>query len=453
MHVYFANITKNLPTSHSFSLYLYQKGSLVKKIFICFLFLLLPLLRSLAQDKPKTGWVFTPMPNVGYTTDIGVTLGAYSDFFYYGDGSTYPNFLHHAGFSAAYATKGSWYAHFYFESPALIADHRVNASVTYRDAMVNNFYGFNGIASPYDAALDLNAERRTAWYTNHRRFFRVSGSVMGNIGPHLDWMGGFVFRHVRMEDFSLEKYDSGHSLFTAYRDIGLIREDEFAGGTSLEFKGGVVYDSRDVELSPGRGMYGELYLVGNAALGHWKYSYAQLVAHFRHYVTLVPERLVFAWHLGLQHQFAGEIPYYNLNEVATIFYPYEEICGLGSRVTVRGIRYNRVMAAGYAWGNFEFRFIPFRFRLFNQDVNLVLNPFADLCAITRPYRLEEQKKLSGIYPELNLWQDRSLPVMAAFGLGGKIQINTNFILSLDVGRGLDPQVSDWTIGMATTYVF
>ena len=43
--------------------------------------------------------------------------------------------------------------------------------------------------------------------------------------------------------------------------------------------------------------------------------------------------------------------------------------------------------------------------------------------------------------------------MAAFGLGGKIQINTNFILSLDVGRGLDPQVSDWTIGMATTYVF
>ena len=425
----------------------------MKNVFVCILFVFLTGVYAVAQEQPKTGWVFTPMPNLGYTTDTGVTLGAFSDFFYYGDGSSYPNFLHHAGFSAAYATKGSWYAHFYFESPALIEGLRLNASITYRDAMVNNFYGFNGIASPYDAGLDLNAENRTAWYTNHRRFFRVSGSVMGGIGRHLDWMGGFVFRHVRMADFSLEKYDSGNSLFTAYRDIGLIREDEFAGGTSLEFKAGLVYDSRDVELSPNKGMYGELYLVGNAALGQWKYSYAQLVGHFRHYITLFPGRLVFAYHLGIQHQFAGEIPYYNLNEIATIFYPYEEICGLGSRVTVRGIRYNRIMAAGYAWGNFELRFIPFKFHLFGQRFNLVLNPFADLCAITRPYRQEQQKELGRTHPELNLWQDKTLPVMAAFGLGGKIQMNTNFILSLEVGRGLDPQVSDWTIGMATTYVF
>lgn len=425
----------------------------MKKVFVCFLIVLLASFLSVAQEQPKTGWVFTPMPNLGYTTDTGVTLGAFSDFFYYGDGSSYPNFLHHAGFSAAYATKGSWYAHFYFESPSLIEGHRLNASVTYRDAMVNNFYGFNGIASPYDARLDLNAECRTAWYTNHRRFLRASGSVMGDIVPHLDWMGGFVFRYVRMADFSLEKYDSGNSLFMAYRDIGLIREDEFVGGTSLEFKAGLVYDSRDVELSPNKGMYGELYLVGNAALGQWKYSYAQFVGHFRHYITLFPGRLVFAYHLGIQHQFAGEIPYYNLNEIATIFYPYEEICGLGSRVTVRGIRYNRIMAAGYAWGNFELRFIPFKFHLFGQSINLVLNPFADLCAITRPYRLEQQKELGRKHPELNIWQDKTLPMMASFGLGGKIQMNTNFILSLEVGRGLDPQVSDWTIGMATTYVF
>ena len=179
----------------------------MKKVFVCVVLLLLPGVFSVARDKPKTGWVFTPMPNLGYTTDTGVTLGAFSDFFYYGDGSSYPNFLHHAGFSAAYATKGSWFAHFYFESPSLIKGLRVNASVTYRDAMVNNFYGFNGIASPYDAALDLNADTRTAWYTNKRRFFRVAGSVMGGIGSHLDWMGGFVFRHVRMADFSLQKYE------------------------------------------------------------------------------------------------------------------------------------------------------------------------------------------------------------------------------------------------------
>ncbi len=406
----------------------------------------LTLILGAQENQSKTGWIFTPMPNVGFTTDSGVTLGAFSDFFYYGDGRIYPNFLHRLGFSAAYATKGSWNAIVYYDSAHLIEGMRLNATLTYRNAMVNNFYGFNGIASPYDPALDMNNETRTAWYTNHRSFFRFSGAVQGKVSEHLSWMGGLVFRSVRMSDFMLEKYDSNKSLFMRYRDAGLIRADEFGGGISLELKGGLVYDSRDVELAPTRGIYGECYLLGNGDLKAWKYNYAQFVAHFCQYLSLIPDRLIFAYHLGLQHQFWGEIPYYNLNETATIFYPYEEMTGLGSRTTVRGIRYNRIAAAGYAWGNFELRTTIFRFNLFNQHFDLVLNPFADLCTITREYRLEEQKRTP-------YYQDRRLPVMAAFGLGGKLHMNTNFIMSLDIGRGIDPQVSDWTIGMATSYVF
>ena len=71
----------------------------MKKVFVCFLIVLLASFLSVAQEQPKTGWVFTPMPNLGYTTDTGVTLGAFSDFFYYGDGSSYPNFLHPHNFS------------------------------------------------------------------------------------------------------------------------------------------------------------------------------------------------------------------------------------------------------------------------------------------------------------------------------------------------------------------
>ena len=50
-------------------------------------------------------------------------------------------------------------------------------------------------------------------------------------------------------------------------------------------------------------------------------------------------------------------------------------------------------------------------------------------------------------------QDRKLPVMASAGIGGKLHMNTNFILSLDVAKGFDPQLSDLMVGMATTYVF
>ena len=43
--------------------------------------------------------------------------------------------------------------------------------------------------------------------------------------------------------------------------------------------------------------------------------------------------------------------------------------------------------------------------------------------------------------------------MASAGMGAKLQMNTNFILSVDFGKGFDPQLSDFTVGMGTTYVF
>ena len=405
-----------------------------------------------AQEEPKTGWVFTPMPNVSYNTDIGLNLGAYSDFFYYGDGSTYPNFLHHIGVSATFASKGSWYVHGMFESVALIPGTRIAASVTYRDAYTNNFYGFNGIKSPFFEELELNEETRTAWYTNRRRFLRGALAFQGKLSDHLSWMAGGVFRRVWISDFSLKNYDSGNSLYLTYLQSGLIEPEEAEGGISLEGKAGFVYDSRDVELFPGKGIYGELYLLANGDLQQWKYNYVQLVAHWRHYLSLWPGRIIFAYHLGLQHTLFGNLPFYNINELATLSYQTEENSGLGSRYSIRGYRYNRIAAAGYAWGNFEFRVIPFKFNLFRQHFDIVLNPFVDLASITREYRVEEQRDRQ-FMDGTGTYQHLSRPLMVSAGCGAKLHMNTNFILSVDFAKAFDPQLSDFMVGMGTTYVF
>ena len=424
----------------------------MKRFFCTFLLVLAASFALLAQEEPKTGWVFTPMPNISFNTDIGVNLGAYSDFFYYGDGSTYPNFLHHIGVTAAYATKGSWYVHGMLESVALLPNTRVAASVTYRDAFTNNFYGYNGIKSPFFSELELNKDTRTAWYTNRRRFFRTALAFQGKVSDHLSWMAGAVLRRVWMSDFSLEDYDSGNSLYLTYIDSGLIEPEEASGGFSLEPKAGFVYDSRDVELFPSKGIYGELYMVGNADLKHWKYNYAQLVAHWRQYLSLWPGRIIFAYHLGLQHTIWGDIPFYNLNELAAISYQYEECSGLGSRYSIRGYRYNRIAAAGYAWGNFEFRIIPLKFNLFKQYFEIVINPFMDLGSITREYRVELQQQRQ-MADGNGTFQNLSRPVMVSAGCGAKLHMNTNFILSVDFAKAFDPQLSDFMVGMGTTYVF
>ena len=403
----------------------------------------------LAQEKPapKTGWVFTPMPDLSYNSDLGLNLGAFCDFFYYADGTIYPNFHHHIAVAAAWATKGAWYVHGMFDSRSLIPGARITASLTYRDASANNFYGFNGIASPFDPLLELNRGTRTAYYTNHRQMFRAAAVIQREGRNQINWMGGIVLRHIRLQDISLKNYDAGNSLWLAYQHAGLIRADEAHGGTSLELKGGFTYDTRDVELFPGKGLYGELYLNGNVDLSHGKYHYAQLVGHFRHFIPLLTNRLTLAYHVGIQHQLLGEMPFYNLSEISTLLYKYEEHEGLGSRYTIRGYRYDRILAPGVAWANIELRTTVASFQLLKQHVSLVLLPFVDLAAITRSYRLEEQKNLPGLY------QDRQLPVMTSIGIGGKLHVNTNFMLGVDFGKALDPQLGDFTIGTSSVYLF
>lgn len=419
----------------------------MKKPVSGILLLVLGLTVARAQETPKTGWAYVPLPNINYNSDLGLSLGAFCDFFYYGDGTIYPNFLHHGGITGTYSTKGSWYLHAYFESIKLIPGLRISTSATYRDAGANSFYGFNGIASPFDPSLEYNKVTRTAWYTNQRRFVRMAVAVQGPIAGKLNWVGGAVFRHVMMADFKLNNYDSGNSLFIAYKQAGLIHDDEFSGGTSLELKGGISYDTRDIEMFPTKGAYGEFLLIGNGDLKQWRYNYLQVAARWKQYISLIPDWLIFAYQICFQHTLAGEIPYYNLNELATIHYIYEENAGLGSRYSIRGYNYNRISAAGYAWSNIEFRVIPLKFRLFKQSFRIVLNPFMDLAAITRTYRLEKQKQIPAFF------QTRKTPVMASAGCGIKLHMNTNFILSLDFAKAFDPQLSNLMINMATTYVF
>ena len=410
-------------------------------------------LEAAAQEEPKTGWVFTPFPDVSYNSDIGLNLGGFCDFFYYGDGTDYPNFQHHIAVCGAWATKGSWYLHGMFDSKTLVPGARVTGSLTYRDASMNNFYGFNGLHSPYFQELDLNVDDRMAYYTDHRQVIRAAATFQKPIKGRLNWMAGAVFRRIRIDDFNLKNYDNVWTLYRDYRAVDLIHEDESNGGNSLEARIGLTYDSRDVEWVPNKGMYWEAYVNGNADLSHKRYHYAQFVGHFRHYVPIVFGRLTFAYHLGLQHQFAGEMPWYNLNEISNLIYQYEEYEGIGSRYTVRGMLYDRIMAAGYAWGNFELRAKVLQFNLFKQHFDLVINPFFDAATVTREFRPDEHAKLRTLTGTRQLWQDATEKVHCSAGLGGKIHMNTNFILSMEVGKGFNPQLSALTVSMATTYMF
>ena len=111
------------------------------------------------------------------------------------------------------------------------------------------------------------------------------------------------------------------------------------------------------------------------------------------------------------------------------------------------------MAAGYAWGNFELRAKVLQFNLFRQHFDFVVNPFFDVATITRGYRSDEQRGVGSPTDGRPLWQDAAERIHCSAGAGGKIHMNTNFILSLEVGKGFHPQLADLTVSMSTTYLF
>jgi hemolysin activation/secretion protein len=130
--------------------------------------------------------------------------------------------------------------------------------------------------------------------------------------------------------------------------------------------------------------------------------------------------------------------------------------GLGGANSLRGIMRNRILANGFAYANVEFRCKVARFDIGRQHFYIGLAPFFDLGLITQPYELDDEKiKLAyeadtdankmpfGNYFTLdkngNIDQSRTyIPHMAA-GLGIKVAMNENFVLSVDWAMALDQQ--------------
>ena len=245
-------------------------------------------LAASAQEKEKEkevkkGWSFGVLPTATYSKDNGFQAGAFGDVYYYGDGSTYPDPLHKISWEGSYFTN-SHRMRFYlaYDSKYLIPNMRVNASVTYVGDPLYTFWGFNGAASVQDYALWSNRDLTTVggaknvnYYGMSRDMLRVLANFQGQIVPHLNWAAGINFWWWRMgsmrdngvtvnkETKEKKYYDTAVTLYDKYVELGAIKADEKNGGLALELNAGVVYDTRDIEAAPNKGIWAEAYLNGN----------------------------------------------------------------------------------------------------------------------------------------------------------------------------------------------
>ena len=410
-----------------------------------------------AQEVAKTGLNFGPLPAVGYSSDLGWHYGALSDIYWYGDGSTYPDYVWKGNVEISRYSKGNTVLHSFFDSKYLIPGLRVSAAVSWFGNKTTNFYGFNGASSLYVPELDKITEAAQGLYLMKRDIFRVQTCFQGAFGDsHWGWAAGITYWNIKTGhaenkgllgfDRKAGKHAEDLSLYDVYVKNGVIPEAEKNGGQHLEFKAGVVYDTRDHENNPTRGTNLEVYVFGSPDfISKHDNSYLKLAVHFKQFFPLT-DRLVFGGHLAYQGLIAGNAPYYMLQSIQSINMKQINTEGLGSTCTLRGTITNRLQGNSYAWMNTELRWSFAKFRWINQNWTLATNPFFDMGMIVSPYRSEQMKNLLNdkqpiakvgdkTYSVSDFYTQQKDKLHMSAGIGLHVIMNQNFNINFEFGKG------------------
>ena len=422
-----------------------------------------------AQEKEvKTGWSMGVLPCATYSADNGLQYGAFGDVYYYGDGSTYPDPLHKISWEASHFTKGKTRLYLGYDSKYLIPNMRVNASLTFVNDPMYNFWGFNGPAALSDYNLWANKKDYTPgvnYYGMSRKMYRGLVNIQGRLADNLNWAAGvniwkWEMGDMRESEKNENRYSVENTLYRDYIAIGAIHGDEAKGGWATEMNVGLVYDSRDIEAAPNEGVWAEAYLNGDPFR-----KYLKACAYFRNYLD-IPIHIpagdpVFAYRLAWQQTLAGETPFYMIQNVPLLVQRNMISEGFGSSNTIRGIRENRILAEGFAWANMELRVKLVSFKAANQFFYIAVNPFFDAGVITKDYRNDafglstsmyktpSGKLMNTIYDETKLGD-----IVSSGGAGLKIAMNQNFIVSVEVAHCFyQPLNADLWIGIGINYQF
>jgi len=402
-------------------------------------------------DKIKKGWNFGGVPVIAYDSDIGFKYGALVNVFNYGDGSQYPKYRHSLYFEWSRTTKGSGVNQFTYDSEYLIPGIRVSAEASLLTEQSLDFYGFNGYESYYNPDYeDEESEDYISrmFYNQERKLTRLKADFQGKItGKQFRWFAGIEYNNAKLGTVDIDKLNKGKDaedqlpdtalLYDRYVAWGLIPGDQADGGHTTLIKAGVVYDTRDIEANPMKGIWTDLqFLMAPSFLGNDNLSYTRVALTHRQYFTLAPQVLNFAYRISYQAKLSGDMPYYMLPFVYNTA-PSLTRDGLGGAKTVRGVMRNRITGDDFLYGNLELRWKFLRTLLFNQNIYLALSGFLDGGMVTGNYQVDKSGVPADEFSQ-KLVQDSDEKLHLGAGAGIHIVMNQNFVIAVDYGRALDP---------------
>ena len=355
-----------------------------------------------AQER-LSGIRVSGLPAVNYNSDEGFGYGIVAGIYDHGDGTRDP-YRWAVEPLLFFTTGGHTTLRAFVDIPYLLPTLRLSVLAALDRDCCSPYFGF-GNASPYDPTL-ASPDSGPNPYTYRRN--RVTGSVdvQWRPGGPVRLLGGVAaYRNIA---------DSrgGNTQFALDSVAGVFPAAD-AATTTVGLKVGIVFDSRDQERDPSRGIWADaLVWQGLTALGSAT-SFTRVTGTVRGYAPLTSWLRVAARVLG--ESVYGTMPVTMLGDIGTAF---GDLQGFGGEGTIRGVLRNRLLDYRRALANVELRLRGSAFQLLHQQFRPGAVLFYD---VGRVWGRGEALRLTNL-----VW---------GVGGGGRLTWGEAFIIAADVGYG------------------
>ena len=223
------------------------------------------------------------------------------------------------------------------------------------------------------------------------------------------------------------KAPNGIALLERDATLGLV--SGLGGGRVSILQQALLYDTRDFEPDPTKGVYFE---VGNElsapAIGS-QFTFDKLFIQAKAFRRLpVGPRTVLAGRVGVGNIFGGNAPFFEFQDQWS---PDGSVNALGGARSLRGYRANRFLARSLWFANAELRTRLGEAKIKGQRFALSVAPFVDVGTVR------------------DRWQELNFSRLRwSQGIGARLAWNQSTIISLDVGRSPEDRLVYFGIGQA-----
>ena len=427
----------------------------------------------------KTGLNFGPLPVVAFDADRGFQYGALLNIYNFGDGSTYPNPKSWWYIEASAYTGGTWNLFLNYDNMNIGKDIRLSICTNYSNESALDFYGFNGYQSIYTYALDNyfqnnpgeftfddskkgvkadnkfdngNGKAPNGFYRYSRQSFRAKADLTGKIAKNFFWEAGYTFYWINHKEFNPTGYTvADGSLYQLYKDWGILNdtgENQFVSA----LKAGLMYDSRNVQNNPTKGIWAEAHaIVAPKWLGSSMDSY-KISATFRQYIPIVKDKLTFAYRLAYQGFLGNNTPWYLMPFYSNMGYT-RDYDAIGGYRTTRGLMLDRVQGLHTGFYNIELRYKFIDFQLWNQNIAFALSAFTDGAHVFKGYDLTNKTNAKPELYKKYIDTSRKDGLHATAGAGLRFIMNQNFIVAFEYAQCFNRQDGKGAFYINTGFLF